>query len=226
MARIIARRAPARHTSGAPQQGRSMRMKTVLGVGVALLGALTLAAARTNMQAGENDITGVVTGPNGPEAGVWVIAETTELPTKFVRIVVTDDRGRYLIPGLPTATYDVWVRGYGLVDSERQPDKPGRRLDLKAEVAPDARRAAQVYPAAWWLSTLTLPDDKEFHKKFTMDLKECFDCHQLGNKTTRELGTSASAGPISSLDVWDRQMRTSSILEWSCSRADGNRNTP
>ena len=156
---------------------------------------------------GKKDIAGVVASSKGPEAGVWVIAETTELPTKFVRIVVTDDQGRYLIPDLPRANYQIFVRGYGLLDSERQPAKPGRRLDLKAEVAPDARRAAQVYPAAWWLSTLTLPDDKEFHKKFTMDLKECFDCHQLGNKTTRELGTSASAGPISSLDAWDRRTR-------------------
>ena len=54
---------------------------------------------------------GVVTGPKGPESGVWVIAETTELPTKFAKIVVTDDRGRYVVPDLPKATYNVWVRG-------------------------------------------------------------------------------------------------------------------
>ncbi|HEX6463220.1 MAG TPA: hypothetical protein VFZ98_02150, partial [Vicinamibacterales bacterium] len=66
---------------------------------------------------GAGDIAGVVTGSKGPEAGVWVIAETNDLPTKFARIVVTDDRGRYLIPDLPKATYEVWVRGYGLVDS-------------------------------------------------------------------------------------------------------------
>jgi hypothetical protein len=29
---------------------------------------------------------------------VWVIAETTELPTKFACMVVTDDQGRYVIP--------------------------------------------------------------------------------------------------------------------------------
>ena len=40
-----------------------------------------------------DDIGGVVTGANGPEAGVWVIAETTDLPTKFARMVVTDDQG-------------------------------------------------------------------------------------------------------------------------------------
>jgi hypothetical protein len=43
-----------------------------------------------------DDIGGVVRGPNGPEAGVWVIAETNDLPTKFARIVVTDDAGRYV----------------------------------------------------------------------------------------------------------------------------------
>src|SRR6516165_10062095 len=68
---------------------------------------------------GATDIGGTVVGASGPEAGVWVIAETTELPTKFARIVVTDDSGRYLIPDLPAANYSVWVRGYGLVDSPK-----------------------------------------------------------------------------------------------------------
>ena len=82
--------------------------------------ALALTATPVKAQApaiGAVDIGGVVTGPNGPEAGVWVIAETTDLPTKFAKIVVTDDQGRYVIPELPKAKYKVWVRGYGLVDS-------------------------------------------------------------------------------------------------------------
>ncbi len=33
------------------------------------------------------------------------------------KIVVTDDDGRFLVPELPGASYEVWVRGYGLVDS-------------------------------------------------------------------------------------------------------------
>src|SRR5687767_3696259 len=66
-----------------------------------------------------DDIAGVVTGTTGPEAGVWVIAETSDLPTKFAKIVVTDDQGRYLLPDLPRARYDVWVRGYGLVEIGR-----------------------------------------------------------------------------------------------------------
>src|SRR5688572_20152110 len=64
-----------------------------------------------------DDIGGLVTSGKGPEAGVWVIAETTDLPTKFAKIVVTDDQGRYVLPDLPRANYDVFVRGYGLVDS-------------------------------------------------------------------------------------------------------------
>ena len=73
-----------------------------------------------------DDIGGVVTGGNGPEAGVWVIAETTDLPTKFAKIVVTDDQGRYVIPDLPKANYAVWVRGYGLVDSPKVKAAPGK----------------------------------------------------------------------------------------------------
>src|SRR5918998_5069046 len=93
----------------------------------AAVGAV-MAAALPNVA--ERDIAGVVTGPRGPEAGVWVIAETSDLPTKFVRIVVTDDAGRYLVPDLPKASYRVWVRGYGLVDSPKVQTTPGRTLDL------------------------------------------------------------------------------------------------
>src|SRR5690242_21495616 len=87
----------------------------------------------------DNDVIGgVVTGAHGPEAGVWVIAETTGLPTPFAKIVVTDDHGRYVIPDLPQANYDVWVRGYGLVDSPRVVTKPGKIVNLQAVPAPNA----------------------------------------------------------------------------------------
>src|SRR5204862_7655468 len=98
---------------------------------------------------GTADIAGIVTGPTGPEAGVWVIAETHDLPTKFVRIVVTDDQGRYLIPDLPKATYSVWVRGYGLVDSPQLSAKPGTTVNLTAVTAPTPRAAADSYPAGY-----------------------------------------------------------------------------
>jgi len=109
----------------------------MLALGVAVL--LTASVADVSAQqtaegvtVGNNDLGGVVSGPSGPEAGVWVIAETTELPTKFAKMVVTDDQGRYLMPELPSAKYKVWVRGYGLVDSPKIDGEPGKTLNLTA----------------------------------------------------------------------------------------------
>ena len=114
------------------------------------------------VKVGASDLGGVVTSPNGPEAGVWVIAETTDLPTKFAKFVVTDDRGRYLIPDLPRATYNVWVRGYGLVDSPKAHSEPGKMLNLTAVVAPSESAAAEYYPGVYWYSMLKIPDRSEF----------------------------------------------------------------
>src|SRR5689334_21504861 len=97
-----------------------------------LVGALALGAPAKAQQTPGNVIEGTVTSKSGAEAGGWVIAETTELPTRFIKIVVTDDRGRYVLPELPKANYDVWVRGYGLVDSPKVKAAPGNKLDLKA----------------------------------------------------------------------------------------------
>src|SRR5262245_58463468 len=124
-----------------------MRMKRVVYVGVAVIAIAVVwrgAAGTLSAQQGAgsavridgNAIGGVVTGPSGPEAGVWVIAETTDLPTKFARIVVTDYQGRYVVPDLPKAKYKVWVRGYGLVDSAKVDGDPGKNLNLRAVVAP------------------------------------------------------------------------------------------
>ena len=109
-----------------------MKTTTWLCAGVMALGFAAIQAAVQGQAGGRqgatdtipldsDDIAGVVTGPKGPEAGVWVIAETTGLPTKFARIVVTDDRGRYLIPDLPSATYSVWVRGRIAMESNQPP---------------------------------------------------------------------------------------------------------
>src|SRR6476660_8339837 len=122
---------------------RSFRLP-VLVVGAVLLAAGSIPAqtqqpAAPAVKPGGKSIAGVITGPSGPEAGVWVVAETTELPTRFARIVVTDDQGRYLIPDLPSAGYSVWVRGYGLVDSPKLRANPGRTLNLTAVPAPNPR---------------------------------------------------------------------------------------
>jgi len=109
-----------------------------------------------------DDIGGVVTSSKGPEAGVWVIAETSDLPTKFRKIVVTDERGRYLVPQLPKANYRVWVRGYGLVDSGAVNATPGQHVALTAVVAPNPKAAAQYYPANYWFSLLDVPPKSAF----------------------------------------------------------------
>src|ERR1041384_3567687 len=148
-----------------------------------------------------DDIGGVVMSAKGPEAGVWVIAETTDLPTKFARMVVTDDQGRYVVPDLPQANYQVFVRGYGLVDSPRVTAKPGQQLDLKGVVAPDGRAAAQIYPANYWLSLLEIPKGEHSPGEFALETKACFSCHQVGTKATREIPKGSLA---SMLDAWDR----------------------
>ena len=176
-------------------------------------------------QVDADDIGGVVHSTNGPEAGVWVIAETSELPTKFVRIVVTDDQGRYLMPDLPKATYDVWVRGYGLVDSPKLKVPPGRILNLNAVVAPNPRAAAEYYPAGYWFSLLKVPDKSEFpgtgptgngippqmtsQGQWLRTLKSggCTACHQLGTKGTREI--PAELGTFDSHEAaWERRIQS------------------
>ena len=111
---------------------------------------------------GATDIGGVVTSANGPEAGVWGIAETTDLPTKFAKIVVTDDAGRYVIPALPKANYKIWLRGYGLVDSPRVDGAPGKPLNLTATIAPTPADAAKYYPGMYWYSMLSIPGADQF----------------------------------------------------------------
>src|SRR5437870_5272449 len=144
-----------------------MRKSSLVKIAVIVLGlAVCLANAASGPQAqrpaappvqvGVTDLGGVVTSANGPEAGVWVIAETADLPTKFAKVVVTDDQGRYLIPELPKASYDVWVRGYGLVDSQKVKAEIGRQVNLTAVSAPSAAAAAEYYPGVYCYSLLLI----------------------------------------------------------------------
>src|SRR4051794_1687893 len=149
-----------------------MNIRKRLYLGVAAIGvAGFLAAAPTQLRAqatvpiDNDDIGGVVTGPGGPEAGVWVIAETRDLPTRFAKMVVTDDQGRYVVPDLPKAKYKVWVRGYGLVDSQKVDAEPGQQLNLPAAKAPDEKTAANVYPAAYWYAMMKIPAADQFGGK-------------------------------------------------------------
>src|SRR5204863_1334860 len=174
-----------------------------------------------------DDIGGVVSSSKGPEAGVWVIAETTELPTRFARIVVTDDRGQYVIPDLPKATYRVWVRGYGLVDGPKVQASPGRIVNLTAVPATNPRAAAEYYPAGFWFSLIRVPNKSEFattgagadgnamapHVKSQaewlriMKSGGCMACHQLGSKGTRVIPQALGAFPTSTA-AWERRLQS------------------
>src|SRR6516225_5689531 len=120
------------------------------------------ASDATTVTIDDKSIGGTVTSRFGPEAGVWVIAETRDFGTRFAKIVATDERGRYVIPDLPKASYRIWVRGYGLVDSEKVPAQPGKLLDLTARVAPSLAAAAQYYPAIYWASMIRVPEKSRF----------------------------------------------------------------
>ncbi len=162
-----------------------------------------------------DDIGGVVTSANGPEAGVWVIAETDALGTFFARIVVTDDQGRYVVPDLPSAEYKVWVRGYGLENSKPVMAKPGVHLDLAAVVAPDEATAAKVYPAAYWYAMLHLPKADEVANVqgglngYLMWIKNmgCVGCHQLGQLATRTIEPALGQFD-NSVEAWQRRIQS------------------
>jgi len=211
-----------------------MRKSSLVKIAVIVLGlAVCLANAASGPQAqrpaaqpvqvGATDLGGVVTSANGPEAGVWVIAETTDLPTKFAKVVVTDDQGRYLIPELPKASYNVWVRGYGLVDSPKVKSQIGKQLNLTATLAPNAAAAAEYYPGMYWYSLLQIPGKNEFpgtgpngngirdvmktqHYWIDTVKNSCQSCHALGSKGMRTLpeewGTAAG-----SIEAWTRRVQ-------------------
>src|SRR5476651_2611762 len=176
--------------------------------------------AQQAVTVGATDIGGTVVGASGPEAGVWVIAETTDLPTKFARIVVTDDQGRYLIPDLPTANYSVWVRGYGLVDSPKLIAKLGQLLNHTAVPAPNEAAAAHYYPAIYWYAMMKIPPTSEFGGKSDIPEKltqndwlkmmkniACIGCHQLGQEATRTI--PASFGKFDSgAAAWMRRVQS------------------
>ena len=169
-------------------------------VGAAVWLAATPALAQNAVAIDTDDIGGVVTGPKGPEAGVWVIAETRDLPTRYAKMVVTDEQGRYVVPDLPKAKYQVWVRGYGLVDSPKVESEPGKELNLTAVPAPSEAAAAQYYPAIYWYSMLKIPDASQFGGKSDIPDKvnqqewltfiknrACIGCHQIGQLSTRTI---------------------------------------
>lgn len=176
-------------------------------------------AASAAIDIDDDDIAGVVNGPTGPEAGAWVIAETDSLDTRMIKIVVTDDQGRFVLPDMPDADYIVWTRAYGRADSETVDAKPGNgSVALKLKAAPNEQEAAQIYPANYWFSLIEPPPETEFpgtgpsgnginpgfaNQQYWMaHLKEqCHFCHQMGTKTTREV---AGANKV---EAWNERLK-------------------
>jgi hypothetical protein len=217
-----------------------MRLKATLYLTVAAIGIAALLAAapaqlgaQTAVAIDNDDIGGVVTGANGPEAGVWVIAETTDLPTRYIKSVVTDDQGRYVIPDLPTANYEVWVRGYGLVDSAKMRAKPGQIVNHTAVAAPNERAAAHYYPAIYWYTMMKIPPASDFGgateipKNITQDTwrqrmnnVDCIGCHQLGQEATRTI--PAQFGQFKSgEEAWMRRTQAGQAGEMMTNRLAG-----
>ena len=200
------------------------------GLAIAIIAFLTALPVELSsqqsvtVQIDNDDIGGVVTSAKGPEAGVWVIAETNDLPTRFARMVVTDDGGRYVLPDLPTVNYNIWVRGYGLVDSPKVKSAPGKILNLKAVVAPSETAAAHYYPAIYWYSMMKLPEAGEFGGNGSiparvtqgewltvMKNRSCIGCHQLGQLSTRTFPNSVTypLGKFSnSEEAWFRRIQS------------------
>ena len=176
------------------------------------------------VRAADDDLTGIVASVTGGEAGVWVIAETLDLDTKFRKIVVTNDEGRFLVPDLPVASYKVWVRGYGLLDSAQVSAKPGDDLVLRVELAATPKEAAQVYPASYWYSLLEVPPAGDFpgtglrgngigtamhtQADWIDRVKDgCQLCHQLGNFATREMPMLELTDFNSTTEAWEYRIR-------------------
>jgi len=180
----------------------------------ALLSAMA-ASPQSELNVAADAIAGTVASARGPEAGVWVIAETRDFQTRFAKIVVTDAAGRYLVPDLPHAKYSVWVRGYGLADSQTVDATPGQHVNLTAVIATNAAAAAKTYPAAYWYAMMKIPEDARVAKLpggrngYLMWMKNmgCVGCHQLGNLATRTIPPSLGTFN-SSQEAWLRRVQS------------------
>jgi len=210
---------------------RSRVISVLLRIGLVALiagfAAYPTRAVQTRETSPQGYITGVVRSSKGPEAGVWVIAETKELATNFIKIVVTDDQGRFTLPELPNVNYSVWVRGYGLLDSKPIQMKPSTNsVTLQAALAQTPKDEAKVYPGNYWMTMMKIPTPDMFPgtgpqgngigtqmqsmDRFVWQLKSnCNFCHQLGNGITRTLDHVFKAKPElkTHQEAWDLRLQ-------------------
>lgn len=191
---------------------RSLALLVAIGA-IAVVATGVVAGCGSDDDSGDSVgfIEGVVTSEDAkPEAGVWVIAETESLPTPYRKIVVTDDEGRFLVPQLPEADYKVWVRGYGLRDSEKVDAEVGAEVELTAETA-TAVEAAKIYPSNYYLAMFEPPDTSA---DWMTDFKlTCMLCHQFGSIPTR-IGVTR--------DFFEKGMKKSNVMNAGVERLGGD----
>ena len=142
----------------------------------------------------------------------------------MIKSVVTDDQGRYLVPDLPKATYDVWVRGYGLIDSPKVKAAPGKAVNLTAIAAPDKKqrqptirlsigsrfcncRRRAIFPEQdpGQRHFPTMRSQGEWIRQ-VVNTDGCTGCHQLGNEATRTIPKALGTFEPS-VDAWDRRIQ-------------------
>lgn len=199
---------------------RRLKALATLAAGAALVAGVATGCGDDDEAAGDTaasgspqgPIEGTVTSPEGPEAGVWVIAETDDLATPYRKIVVTDDDGRFVVPDLPEADYDVWVRGYGLRDSEKVSAEVGNSVEVSTEVA-TPQEAARNYPSNYWLSMYEAPEGSATGEWLTDFKLTCMLCHQFGSIPTRQGTTS---------EWYDQGLHKASVMWASVDRLGGD----
>ncbi len=166
-------------------------------------------------------IEGVVQNSSGGyEAGVWVLAETDDLLTPYRKVVVTNDAGQFLLPELPEARYQVWVRGYGLSDSPKTASLPGENLEIVVSDASNEVEAASIYPASYWLSLISPPDQNpNWVNSFKLN---CQLCHQVGSMITRyqdrnlfDIGLRKSTNMNGVANGMDREQLLDVLTDWT-----------
>ncbi len=191
------------------------RSLSMIAVGlVALAAVIAAVGCGSDDEAGANSgfIEGTVTsGDAKPEAGVWVIAETESLPTNYRKIVVTNDDGEFVLPELPEADYQVWARGYGLLDSAKVDAQAGDSVELTAEAA-TPQEAAKIYPSNYFLSMFEPPDKSA---DWMTDFKlTCMLCHQFGSVPTRA-GTTP--------EFFEKGLKKSNVMNAGVERLGGDK---
>ena len=160
------------------------------------IAALSVAVARAGVaQTTSGLITGTVLDPTGavvPKATITV----TDLGTHLVRIATSDERGYYIIPQLPPATYSVVISKQGFATAERPPLQlhvnDEATIDFKLTLGSSVQRV-EVTAAAPPLNTTSATIGDVVDHETTVDLP--LNGRQFTDLTLLSPGASPQEGP-------------------------------